>query len=101
MRKNRMKNRVKSVQASSRTDPMLMGAILWHPCAGRAPTSEGRELAADVRQRLAEPSAVRPLVEPAARPGGMGERDRDRALQEEALAHCVREQPDPEEPLGR
>ena len=50
---------------------------------------EAGELAAGMRERLAEAGAVRRVVEPRARAGGMRQRDHDRVVDEVALADAL------------
>src|SRR5688500_5121563 len=58
---------------------------------------QARQLAADVRERFPESGAVRDVVQPAARAGGMGQRDHDRAGRVIALADRVRQRLDAEQ----
>ena len=63
-------------------------------CGGRGRRSlvrmYPRQLAPHVDESLAEPGAVRRVVEPAARAGGMRQRDHDRVAAREALADRAR-----------
>src|SRR4029078_8189767 len=65
------------------------------PLRGRQPSGrcETLELAADVRERLAEPPAVRLVVQPSAGPSGGGQRDCDPVVEHVALADRVGEPP--------
>ena len=74
---------------SLRTAPVRHGPILCH----RHP----RELAPDMGQRLAEARPVGAVVEPAACSGRVGERDRDRVAEQEALADRGAEAADAEQ----
>src|SRR4051794_38854026 len=53
--------------------------------------SDAGELAPDVGRRLPEPGPVRRVVQPAARPGGMRQRDGDRIAYEIALPDAIAE----------
>ena len=72
------------------------GRIVAHASrAGRAAVGllQPRDLAPCVRERLAKPASVDGVVQPAARAGWMRERDRDRLVDEVALADAVGERP--------
>ena len=62
---------------------------------------QDRELAVDQRDCLGDPRAVRRRVEPAARPRGMGERDRNRAVVLVARADALGDALDAEQPARR